>query len=141
MQRRNLLSARDRLGASIIELVAADVAKHGPEVIEQLRLKNVAAYARLVSDLVHFRKLTSERNTQTRRRPRSLRMRDVLKAMDDRPIDVDNILLPAKHRQRWLRGMEALEPRRPEDLTPAELADAWGADLAAWYEQNIRQLG
>lgn len=141
MQRRNLLNARDRLGSTVIELVAADVAEHGPEVIAQLRLKNVAAYARLVSDLVHFRKLASKRNTQTRRRPRSLRMRDLLGAMDDRPIDVDNILLPEKYRQRWLRGMEALRPRIPEDLTPAELADAWGADLAAWYEQNIRQLG
>jgi hypothetical protein len=75
MKRRNLLSARDRLGASIIEIVAADVAEHGPEVIEQLRLKNVAAYARLVSDLVHFKKqLSTERSTQTRRKPRSLRM-------------------------------------------------------------------
>jgi len=74
VRQRNLLNARDRLGASIIEIVAADDAEHGPEVIEQLRLKNVAAYARLVSDLAHFRKLATERNTQTRRKPRALRM-------------------------------------------------------------------
>ena len=67
MRRQNLLNARDRLGASIIDIVAADVAKHGPEVIEQLRLWNVAPYARLVSDLVHFRKLATEQKTQRSR--------------------------------------------------------------------------
>ena len=140
MQRRNLLNARDRLGASIIEIVAADVAAHGPEVIEKLRQTNVPAYARLVSDLVHFRKLATERNTQTRRKPRALRMKDVLKAMDDKPIDVNNPLLPPKHQERWRKGIAALEPRRPDELTPAELAEVWGADLAAWYERNIGRL-
>ncbi|GAU83923.1 hypothetical protein [Bosea sp. BIWAKO-01] len=138
MQRRNLLSARDRLGASIIELIAADVAEHGPEVVEQLRLKNVAAYARLVSDLVHFRKLATERNTQTRRRPRALRLKDVLRAMDDQPIDVNNPLLPPKHRERWLKGIEALSPRSPYDFSPSELAALWGADLASWFERHAR---
>jgi hypothetical protein len=31
--KRNLLNARDRLGSTIIEIVAADVAEHGPEVV------------------------------------------------------------------------------------------------------------
>ena len=138
MQRRNLLNARDRLGASIIDLVAADVAEHGPEVIAQLRLKNVAAYARLISDLVHFRKLATERNTQTRRKPRALRMKDVLKAMDDKPIDVNNPLLPPKHQERWRKGIEALNPRSPYDCSPSELAALWGDDLASWFERNAR---
>ena len=29
----NLLNARDRLGETIIEIVAADVAAHGPEIV------------------------------------------------------------------------------------------------------------
>ena len=67
--KRNLLNARDRLGESIISIVERDVAEHGPEVIEQLRQKNVVAYARLVSDLVAFRKLKAER-APTKRKPR-----------------------------------------------------------------------
>lgn len=86
-----------------------------------MRLKNVAAYARLVSDLVHFRKLATERNTQTRRRPRALRMKDVLKAMDRLPIDVNNPLLPPKHRERWLKYIEALNPRSAYHLAPPNL--------------------
>lgn len=138
MKRRNLLNARDRLGASIIEIVAADVAEHGPEVIEQLRLKNVAAYARLVSDLVHFKKLATERNTQTRRKPRALRMREIVKAMDDRPLDVGNPIVPSRHRERWLLGLEMLKPRTPWDLTSAELAALWGDDLSAWFDTHLR---
>jgi hypothetical protein len=140
MRRQNLLNARDRLGASIIDIVAADVAKHGPEVIEQLRLWNVAPYARLVSDLVHFRKLATEQKTQTRRKPRALRMRDVLKAMDDQPIDINNPLLSPKHRERWLKGIEALSPRSPYDFSPTELAALWGADLASWFERHARRI-
>ena len=57
----NLMQARDRLGQSIIEIVAADVSIHGREVIERLREVNVVAYARLVSDLVQFQRLAAER--------------------------------------------------------------------------------
>ena len=76
----NLLNARDRLGESIISIVERDVAEHGPEVIEQLRRKNVVAYARLVSDLVAFRKLKAER-APPKRKPRPLRMKSLLTEM------------------------------------------------------------
>jgi hypothetical protein len=45
--KRNFLSARDRLGESVIEIVAQDPAERGPEVVAALREKNPAAYARL----------------------------------------------------------------------------------------------
>lgn len=141
MRTRNLLSARDRLGASIIELVAADFAEHGPEVVAQLRQQNVVAYARLVSDLVHFKKLAAERNTQTRRKPRALRMRDLVKEIDEKPLAISDPILPPHLRERWLRGLEALAPGSPYDLAPAELAEAWGADLGAWFEEHFRPTG
>jgi hypothetical protein len=93
--KRNLLNARDRLGSSIIEIVERDVAEHGEEVVAALREKNPAAYARLVSDLVHFKKLKAER-APPKRKPRPMRM-----AMDEQPIDVSNPRLPYKH--RWKR--------------------------------------
>ena len=67
--KRKLLPARDRPGSSIVAIVAADVAEHGPEVIAALRAKNPAAYARLISDLVHFKKLAAER-APPKRQPR-----------------------------------------------------------------------
>ncbi len=41
--KRNLLNARDRLGETIIAIVVADVATHGPEVIAALRKQNPAS--------------------------------------------------------------------------------------------------
>jgi hypothetical protein len=142
----NLLRARDRLGESIIEIVAADVAVHGRAVIEKLREVNVVAYARLVSDLVQFQRLATERAPmknpdKPRRKPREIRVRDLVKAMDDRPIDVNDPVLPPKHRERWLAGMEALKPGTPWDLKPEELRAAWGDDLAAWFERQLRKPG
>jgi hypothetical protein len=142
----NLLQARDRLGETIIEIVAADVAVHGRAVIEKLREVNVVAYARLVSDLVQFQRLATERApkknpSKPQRKPREIRMRDLVKAMDERPIDVNDPLLPPKHRERWLEAMEALKPKTPWDLTPDELRAAWGDDLAAWFERQLREPG
>ena len=101
----NLLNARDRLGKTIIEIVAGDVAAHGEEVIAALRQQNPAAYARLVSDLVHFKKLATERAPKKnpgkpQRKARPLRMKELLKELEDRPIDVNNPILPSKHRER-----------------------------------------
>src|SRR5215213_7809490 len=95
----NLLNARDRLGETIIEIVARDVAEHGEEVIAALRRQNPAAYARLISDLVHFKKLTTERAppkkpNKPRRKPRPIRMKELLQEMADEPIDVNNPILP-----------------------------------------------
>jgi len=67
-------------------------------------------------------------------------MRDLVKAMDERPIDLNDPLLPPKHRERWLKGMEALQPRTPWDLTYDQLKEVWGEDLGAWFEKHLRKL-
>src|SRR5215213_6990318 len=112
----NLLNARDRLGETIIEIVARDVAEHGEEVIAALRRQNPAAYARLISDLVHFKKLATERAPKKEpakppRKPRPLRMKELLKEMADQPHRREQPVLPPKHRNRWLNAIEALHPR------------------------------
>jgi len=139
----NLLNARDRLGETIIEIVTADVAAHGPEVIAALRKQNPAAYARLISDLVHFKKLSAERAPKKspdkpQRKPREILMKDLLKAMAEAPVDANCPILPPQHRERWLKAMEALRPRTPWTLTPEELRAAWDADLAEWFEKSWR---
>ncbi|HEX2137037.1 MAG TPA: hypothetical protein VHG30_14230 [Microvirga sp.] len=63
------------------------MAVHGEEVIAALRQQNPAACARLISDLVHFKKLATERVPQTnpgrpQRRSRPLRMKELLKEME-----------------------------------------------------------
>jgi hypothetical protein len=126
------------MGRSIIEIVEADFQEHGPEVISELRNKNPAAYARLISDLVHFKGLLNSERIAPKRKPRPLRMKELLKEMEDRPIDVNSPILPPKHRDRWLAALEALRPRMPWDLTPDELREAWGDDLAAWWEKQLR---
>jgi hypothetical protein len=50
-----LLNARNRAGQTVIEIVAADLAAHGPQVVTILRDRDPVAYARLVSDLVAFK--------------------------------------------------------------------------------------
>jgi hypothetical protein len=134
----NLLSARDRLGESIISIVAQDVAEHGPEVVAALRKQNPAAYARLVSDLVAFRKLKTER-APPKRKPRPLRMKALLEALSARPVDPDNPQLPPKHLECWLAATEKLKPRQPFELSPGELRRAVGSDLARWYERQVRE--
>ena len=141
----NILNARDRLGATIIEIVARDVEVHGEEVIAALRQQNPTAYARLISDLVHFKKVATEKAPKKnpdkpQRKPRPIRMRELLEAMADRPIEVENPILPPKHRERWRAADEALRPRTAWDLTPDELRDTWGADLADWWERHLRAM-
>jgi hypothetical protein len=133
----NLLDARSRMGRSIIEIVEADFLKHGPEVIAELRQKNPAAYARLISDLVHFKGVLNSERIAPKRKSREVRMKELLKAMDDQPIDVNNPLLPKKHLDRLYNLEMALKPRRSYDLSSEELREAFGADLAAWYEHWI----
>src|SRR5688500_4446849 len=52
-----LLDARNRAGQTVIEIVAADLAAHGSQVVAALRGRDPAAYARLASDLVAFKAL------------------------------------------------------------------------------------
>jgi hypothetical protein len=59
--------------------------------------------------------------------------------MDERPLDPDDPVLPPKHRERWLKRLEALQPRMPQELTEAELRAAWGADLAEWFKCQTRK--
>jgi hypothetical protein len=132
----NLLSARDWLGESIISIVERDVsiverdvAEHGPEVVAALRQKNPAAYARLVSDLVAFRKLKAER-APPKRKPRPLRMKSLLDEMAKKPA---KIVVPPHTDPMTVRLAEAmlrLEPRSPADLSEDELEALWGEELA-----------
>ena len=71
------MHARSSTTRGAIHVVAAGVAVHGEEVIAALRKQNPATYARLVSDLVQFKKLATERAPQKnpgqpRRKPRPL---------------------------------------------------------------------
>jgi hypothetical protein len=52
-----LLNARNRAGQTVVEIVADDLATHGPQVVAILRDRDPVAYARLVSDLVAFKPL------------------------------------------------------------------------------------
>jgi hypothetical protein len=136
-------SGREGLAGRLLEAVAADFAEHGAASVAALRERNPTAYARLVGECVQFRMLTAERAPRTnpfgeRRKPRPLRMKELLEEMEDRPIDVNNPRLPPKHLERWLQAMEALRPRIPGELTPDELREVWGADLSEWYERQCR---
>jgi hypothetical protein len=126
------------MGRSIIDIVEADFLEHGPEVIAALREKNPAAYARLVSDLVHFKGVLHSERVSPKRKPRPLRMKELLKAMDGKPVDVGNPRLSKQHRERWLEAEKALLPRTPWELSPEELRNRWPADLAGWFERHWR---
>jgi hypothetical protein len=134
--KRNLLNARDRLGESIIAIVERDVAEHGPEVIEQLRQKNVVAYARLVSDLVAFRKLKAER-APPKRKPRPLRMKSLLTELATHP--ARSPVPPGTNPMiaRLIEAIRQLEPRSPADLSEEELTALWGDELARFYIDKI----
>jgi hypothetical protein len=134
--KRNLLNARDRLGESIIAIVAADVAEHGPEVVAALREKNPAAYARLVSDLVHFKKLKAER-APPKRKPRPLRMKSLLDEMAKKPAGLWVPPGTDPMNARLAEAMLRLEPRSPADMSEPELIDAWGEELARYYREKI----
>ena len=135
--KRNLLNARDRLGESIISIVGRDVAEHGPEVITALRERNPAAYARLISDLVHFKKLKAER-APPRRKPRPMRAKNLAKAMRDGPIDPTSPMLPEKELDQFLDLTRKMRPKTPWSLTPEEVRAALGEPLAAWFEKQGR---
>lgn len=134
----NLLKARSRMGRSIIEIVEADFLQHGPDVIAALRERNPAAYARLVSDLVHFKGVLHSERIAPKRKSRPLRMKELLTAMDEKPVDLSSPRLSRQHRERWLEAEKMLLPRTPWELSPEELRQAWPADIAEWFERNWR---
>jgi hypothetical protein len=134
----NLLNARDRLGQTVLEIVARDVAAHGEEVLVALRQQNPVAYARFVSDIVRLKERPKKDPTRQRREPRPLRMKKLLEAMDDQPIDPQNPRLPPKHVERMVKASEKLMPKTPWELSPDELRGIWDADLATWFETSWR---
>jgi hypothetical protein len=67
-------------------------------------------------------------------------MKSLLKAMDDGPLDVNNPILPARWRDRWMAEDAALQEQglTAFDLTPEELRARWPKRLAAWFEKQLR---
>jgi hypothetical protein len=147
----NLLAARDRLGQTVLEVVSADFAVHGEEVIIALRQKNPACYSRLLADLLQFKKLATGR-TPRRRPPRPLRMKALLETMGKTPsggmfgtspggtLRVPPGIDPNSLTVRLLEAELQLRPRRPEDLSDAELDATFGPELAThWRKIRVRQ--
>jgi hypothetical protein len=122
---------------STIEIIGADFLKYSPKVIVELRQRNPLAYAQLSFYLLHLKGLLNSERVSPKRKPRRVRVKDLLKAMGDLPIDVNNPLLPKKYLDRLYNLEMALKPRRSYDLSPEALREAFGADLAAWYEHWI----
>jgi hypothetical protein len=56
----SILNARNRLGQSVIAIVADDFATRGELVVQQLREQNPAGYARLASDVAALKRLVTE---------------------------------------------------------------------------------
>lgn len=133
----NVFGTRSRMGRSFIEIVGADFLKHSPKGIAAVRQRNPLAYAQLSFYLLHLKGLLYSERVSPKRKPRRIRVKELLKAMNDLPIDVNNPLLPKKHLDRLYNLEMALKPRRSYDLTPEELREEFGADLAAWYEHWI----
>jgi hypothetical protein len=112
--------------------------------LSRLREANLVAYARLISEAVHFKALQPERTPQRdykpRRKPRPIRMKELLKTMDDGPLDVSNPILPARWLDRWMAEETALKEQglTSFDLTPEELRARWPKRLAAWFEKQLR---
>jgi hypothetical protein len=138
-------SPRERLAAQLLDAVAADFALNGRPALAALRERNPVAYARFVGACVQFRLLTPERAPrknpgEPRRKPRPLRMKSLLKAMDNGPIDVNSPRLPARWLERWMAKETALKEQglTAFDLTPEQLRERWPKRLAAWFEKQLR---
>jgi hypothetical protein len=109
---------------------------NGPQVVEQLRRKYVVAYARLVSDLVAFRKLKAER-APPKRKPRPLRMKSLLDELGKKRAKVDIPPGTDPMIARLIEATRQLEPRSPADLSEEELTVLWGEELAWFYINKI----
>jgi hypothetical protein len=138
-------SPRECLAVELLDAVAADFAQHGREALAALRERNPVAYTRFVGTCVQFRLLTAERAPrknpgEPRRKPRPLRMKSLLQAMDDGPLDVNSPRLPARWRERWTAEEMALKEQglTAFDLTPEQLRARWPKRLAAWFEKQLR---
>ncbi|MBO1904028.1 hypothetical protein KHP60_04670 [Microvirga sp. 3-52] len=138
-------TTRERLAEHLLEIVAADFAQHGSQVVERLRTTNTSAYARFIGECVQFRMLTAERAprknpSKPRREPRQVRVNNLLKAAYDGPIDVNNPKLPERWVNRWVEEELALKELGLSafDLTPEELSDRWPKRLASWFEKQVR---
>jgi hypothetical protein len=90
-----------------------------------------------LSDLVHFKKLKTER-AQPKRKPRPIRMKSLLDEMARKPgkasIPPQTDLMTA----RLAEAMRRLEPRCAANLTEEELVSLWGEELTRFYLDRIR---
>jgi len=113
-----LLNARDRLGETIIEIVASDVAVHGEEVVTVLRDQNPAAYARLISGFVHFKKLVTERASSS---------------VTCRAIDSE---MPQIRIREW-ECADTVRAEKKASIRPTSVSDnPMFAKIKSWFEAN-----
>ena len=124
----------------LLAAVLADVEAHGAEAIARLRVTNPKAWCRLVSECAAFRLLDSPPAPQPRRQPRPVRMKALLQALSEQPVDPASGILPMRQAVVLPDALAAV-PRgtwpQPVAVWRQAFGQAWDDALSHWLASHL----
>jgi hypothetical protein len=119
--------ARNRLGERFLHDLHQDWQVHGPSVLARVREEEPGTYLRVIAALAAH--LTPRAAPQEPPAPDPFRLSSSFPPPRPNP-----------EITRLCEAIIALEPRRPADLSEAELTALWGPELVALYRTTILEL-
>jgi hypothetical protein len=125
---RTARARRTRMAHKVMAALEQDLDAHGAETVARLRTEKPQAWARLLSEVCQFRLLPKTPKPAPRREPRPLRMKSLLQALTEQPVDPASALLPMTQAQALPDALAAV-PRGTWPQPVAVWKPAWGA---AW---------
>ena len=113
---------------------------HGQDAIATLRTEKPQAWARLVGEVCQFRLLPKTPKPAPRREPRPVRMKSLIQALSEQPVDPTSALLPMTQAQALPDALAAV-PRgtwpQPVEVWRQAFGEAWDDALAHWLAIHL----
>ena len=118
----------------------AGLRAHGQDAIATLRTEKPQAWARLLSEVCQFRLLPKTPKPAPRREPRPVRMKSLIQALAEQPVDPTSALLPMTQAQALPDALAAV-PRgtwpQPVEVWRQAFGQAWDDALAHWLAIHL----
>jgi hypothetical protein len=125
---------------TLLTALEQDFALHGQDAITTLRTEKPQAWARLVAEVCQFRLVPETPKPAPRREPRPVRMKSVLQALNEQPVDPTSALLPMTQAQALPDAIAAMARGtwpQPIEVWRQAFGHAWDDALAHWLASHL----
>ena len=127
------------MAQTLLAALEQDFDAHGATTFATLRTQKPQAWARLLSEVCQFRLLPKTPKPAPRREPRSVRMKSLIRAVAEQPVDPTSALLPMTQAQALPDALAAV----PRGTAAAgrvwrqAFGPAWDDALAHWLAIHL----